>query len=86
VWVHELGCWRPAVVLHASARAVTVRYRPAEGRGTGVDTVTCHNLAARDDDDPYLDPTTGDGPTTGAPPDALPPVPTDPRTSGRPTE
>jgi hypothetical protein len=35
--------------------AVTVRYRPAEGRGTGVDTVTGLSLTVRDDEDTLLD-------------------------------
>jgi hypothetical protein len=55
VWVHRAGVWRPGVVLHSSATAVMVRYRPADGPGTGVDTVTCHSLAARTDRDPVLD-------------------------------
>jgi hypothetical protein len=55
VWVHRSGSWRPGIVLHSSPQAVTVRYRPAEGRGTGVDTVTVHSIAARNDDDPFLD-------------------------------
>jgi hypothetical protein len=55
VWVHRSGTWRPGIVLHASLKAVTVRYRPADSRGTGVDTVTGYSLAVRDDDDPYLD-------------------------------
>lgn len=56
VWIHRAGSWRPGVVLQASRDAVTVRYRPAEGRGTGVDTVSGGDfLLARDDEDPYLD-------------------------------
>jgi len=55
VWVHTSGSWRPGVVLHSSAHAATVRYRPAQGRGTSVDTVVCQSLAARKDEDPYLD-------------------------------
>jgi hypothetical protein len=55
VWVHRDGSWRPGVVLHCSDRAVTVRYRPAAGPGTGVDTVTGPCLAARAEDDPALD-------------------------------
>jgi hypothetical protein len=55
VWVHRANSWRPGIVLHSSAEAATVRYRPAEGRGTGVDTVTANSLAPRDDDDPFLD-------------------------------
>jgi hypothetical protein len=55
VWVYRAGAWRPGVVLHSSAKAVMVRYRPAEGPGTGVDTVTNQCLAARSDLDPLLD-------------------------------
>jgi hypothetical protein len=55
VWVHRSDAWRPGVVLHATARAVTVRYRPASGRGTGVDTVTGELLAVREDPDADLD-------------------------------
>ena len=55
VWVHRAGSWRPGTVLHSTAKAATVRYRPAAGRGTGVDTVTANSLALRDDDDPFLD-------------------------------
>jgi hypothetical protein len=55
VCVHTLGSWRPGIVLHSSPHAATVRYRPAQGRGTSVDTVTSHSLAARKDEDPFLD-------------------------------
>lgn len=55
VWVHRAGSWRPGVVLQRSSMAVTVRYRPADGPGTGVDTVSGHLLAARADRDPCLD-------------------------------
>jgi hypothetical protein len=55
VWVHRAGAWRPGVVLHRSSQAVTVRYRPADGPGTGVDTVTARSVAVRDDSDPFLD-------------------------------
>jgi hypothetical protein len=55
VWLRTGGSWRPGVVLHSSQDAATVRYRPAEGRGTGVDTVTKECLALREDDDPFLD-------------------------------
>lgn len=58
VWVHRDGSWRPGTVLHRSSRAVMVRYRPADGPGTGVDTVTERSLAARSEYDPFLD---GDG-------------------------
>jgi hypothetical protein len=55
IWVYRAGTWRPGVVLHRSARAVTVRYRPADGPGTGVDTVTARSLSFRNDDDPGID-------------------------------
>jgi hypothetical protein len=55
VWVHRDGSWRPGVVLQYSPRAVTVRYRPAVGAGTGVDTVTVRSLALREEEDPGLD-------------------------------
>jgi hypothetical protein len=55
VWVYCSGSWRPGIVLASSALAATVRYRPAEGRGTAVDTVTGLNLAAREEADPYVD-------------------------------
>jgi hypothetical protein len=55
VWVHRSGSWRPGIILHCTSQAATVRYRPAEGIGTGVDTVTGYSLADRADDDPYLD-------------------------------
>jgi hypothetical protein len=55
IWVYRAGTWRPGVVLHRSARAVTVRYRPADGPGTGVDTVTARSLKLRVDDDPGID-------------------------------
>jgi hypothetical protein len=55
VWVFRDGTWRPGIVLHSSARAVMVRYRPGEGSGTGVDTVTGRSLAPRTDSDPSLD-------------------------------
>jgi len=55
VWVFSAGSWRPGVVLSASAKAASVRYRPTEGRGTAVDTVLPHKLVPRDEDDPYVD-------------------------------
>ncbi|HEY7223470.1 MAG TPA: hypothetical protein VH561_07665 [Micromonosporaceae bacterium] len=55
VWVYCSGSWRPGVILSASAQAAIVRYRPTESRGTAVDTVMAHNIALRDDADPYLD-------------------------------
>ncbi len=54
VWVFR-GSWRPGVVLNASPRAVMVRYAPAAGRGTGVDTVFAADLAERDDFDLAID-------------------------------
>lgn len=32
-----------------------IRYRPNEGRGTCVDTVTSRRLVERDEHDPYVD-------------------------------
>jgi hypothetical protein len=55
VWVFRDGAWRPGIVLHSSTRAVMVRYRPGEGTGTGVDTVTGRSLADRAERDPSLD-------------------------------
>ena len=55
VWVYRTGAWRPGVVLHRSTRAAMVRYRPGDGSGTGVDTVTGGSLADRVEPDPYLD-------------------------------
>jgi len=55
VWVHSGGSWRPGVVLHCSDKAVTVRYRPSDGPGTGADTVSGHVLAPRAEVDPMLD-------------------------------
>ncbi len=55
VWVHRAGHWRPGRVERASSRAVTVRYRPTEHRGTGVDTVTAEHLAPRVELDELLD-------------------------------
>lgn len=55
VWVYRGGAWRAGVVEAASGRAVTVRYRPTAGHGTGVDTLTAAYLQARADFDPLLD-------------------------------
>jgi hypothetical protein len=55
VWVYRTGAWRPGIVLHRSTQAVMVRYRPGNGSGTGVDTVTGSSLADRVEPDPYLD-------------------------------
>jgi hypothetical protein len=51
VWVFSAGSWRPGVVLSATAKAASVRYRPADGWGTAVDTVLPDKLVARDEDD-----------------------------------
>ena len=45
----------PPLAVRSSPHAATVRYRPSQGRGTSVDTVTTHSLAARKDEDPFLD-------------------------------
>lgn len=55
VWVKRAGGRRPGVVLTGSAQAVTVRYRPRDSSGTGVETVLAADLAVRDDPDPVLD-------------------------------
>lgn len=55
VWVYCSGAWRPGIVLGASDKAASVRYRPTEGRGTAVDTVMAHKLVPREDDDPFVD-------------------------------
>ncbi|PZG21835.1 hypothetical protein C1I95_06650 [Micromonospora craterilacus] len=65
VWVHRGTSWRPGVILQSSPEAATVRYRPAEARGTGVDTVIASSLTARDDHDPLLDRTTELGRVAG---------------------
>jgi hypothetical protein len=54
VWLFR-GSWRPGVVLDSSSRAVMVRYIPAAGRGTGVDTAIAMDLAVRDEPDPAID-------------------------------
>ena len=51
VWVLRSGAWRPGIVLTCSPIAVTVRYRPTGGPGTGVDTVTFGSLAIREEHD-----------------------------------
>ena len=51
----KLAASNAQVVLHGSSRAVMVRYRPGEGSGTGVDTVTRLCLADRNEPDPVLD-------------------------------
>jgi hypothetical protein len=51
VWVLRAGAWRPGIVLSCSPKAVMVRYRPTDGPGTGVDTVTFGSLSARDEHD-----------------------------------
>jgi hypothetical protein len=52
IWVYRAGAWRPGIVLCGSAKAVTVRYRPADGPGTGVDTVTPTSIQLRAEPDP----------------------------------
>jgi len=47
VWVHRHGAWRPGVIEGASERAILTRYRPNEGPGTGVDTVSPLHVASR---------------------------------------
>ncbi|WP_117208916.1 GGDEF domain-containing protein [Allorhizocola rhizosphaerae] len=47
VWVHRQGTWRPGVIEGASASAILVRYVLGEGRGTGVDTISAEQVAAR---------------------------------------
>jgi hypothetical protein len=42
VWAYRCGSWRPGIILQASARAAMVRYRPAQGRGTTVDTAAAY--------------------------------------------
>ncbi len=54
VWVFRRS-WCPGVVMNASAQAVMVRYLPATGRGTGVDTVFADDLAVRYEPDPAID-------------------------------
>jgi hypothetical protein len=58
VWVLRGGVWRPGTMLSWSAKAAMVRYRPSDGPGTGVDTVTFASLALREEhdvcDDDYL--------------------------------
>jgi hypothetical protein len=55
VWVLRAGSWRPGVVLFASPRAATVRYRPTDATGFGVDTAVPGDLAHRDTVDELLD-------------------------------
>ncbi len=47
VWVHRHGTWRPGVIEGASSTAILVRYRLGEGPGTGVDTISAEQVAAR---------------------------------------
>jgi hypothetical protein len=54
VWVYRDG-WRAGVIEAASPRAVTVTYRPASHRGTGVDTFIASYVTTRADEDPALD-------------------------------
>ncbi|WBB68427.1 hypothetical protein [Micromonospora sp. WMMD812] len=67
VWVRRAGSWRPGIVLQSNASAATVRYRPSETIGTGVDTVTRNSLRPRHDHDPYLDKATVADPDRPAP-------------------
>jgi hypothetical protein len=55
VWVLRAGNWRPGVVLFASPRAATVRSRPTDAAGFGVDTALAGDLAHRDTVDELLD-------------------------------
>ena len=55
VWVYRSEGWRPGVIEVASARAVTVTYRPTAALGTGVDTFTADCVTKRADEDPALD-------------------------------
>ncbi len=55
VWIYRTGSWHPGVVLSSSPKAVLVRYRPSDGPGTAVDTVTSESLEARPDRDPVFD-------------------------------
>jgi hypothetical protein len=63
VWIHRGGQWRSGVVMTASAREVTVTYRPTDALGTAVDTVTARYVIARAEADPWIDrwPATGEG-------------------------
>ncbi len=53
VWVYRDG-WHAGVIETASARAVTVTYRPGPHRGTGVDTFTAECVLTRAEPDPVL--------------------------------
>ena len=89
VWVYRSGSWRPGVIVQASSLAAMVRYRPNQGVGTAVDTVTAGCRTHREDPDKYLDrssprttddtkPTnraTGDTATTAWPRARRPPAP-----------
>lgn len=55
VWVYQADSWRAGRVEASSPHAVTVTYRPANSRGTGVDTLTAAYLLPREDTDPMLD-------------------------------
>jgi hypothetical protein len=55
VWVHRGGAWRAGIVEAASPRAATVTYRPTDGPGTAVDTLTATYLASRTVIDQQLD-------------------------------
>lgn len=55
VWVFRSGSWHAGRIVTASHRAATVTYRPANTRGTVVDTLTAAYLVPRADIDPLLD-------------------------------
>jgi diguanylate cyclase (GGDEF)-like protein len=55
VWVHRAGTRRAGVVEGASEWAALVRYRPSDGTGTMVDTMSADCLAIRAEADPHLD-------------------------------
>lgn len=55
VWVFRGGHWCAGVIQAASTGAATVRYRPANLRGTCVDTITAIDVQPRSEDDPLLD-------------------------------
>ena len=62
VWLFR-GAWRPGVVLTVSSVALTVRYAPGAGRGTGVDTALPPDVADRDEPAAIVDaPASGNRP------------------------
>jgi hypothetical protein len=54
VWVFR-GSWCPGIVVGGSSRALTIRYTPAGGHGTGVDTAFPADVATRDEPHPATD-------------------------------